>query len=199
VETVQSHFKGPGTIMIQPVHKIHITEHSDMQLQHICTLTVRNCYEHLVGGPFTVLSCSQGSWSSKCKQHCWVEYDSTGGVRQLIKCPVCSCCAHGVSHENSLNNTYNNNRIFGLNILCVTGNSLSLDPWGWAWSIDYNLRSRKTSPAIFFLFSHAQIIRARKPGKMPHCQTSGDSICPCWGPCRLQNSSLGQLENMIRW
>jgi len=30
--------KGPGTIMIQPIHKIHVTEHSDMQLQHICTL-----------------------------------------------------------------------------------------------------------------------------------------------------------------
>jgi len=68
------------------------------------------------------LSCSQGSQSYKYKQHCLVEYDSTGGVRQLIKCPTCSCCAHGVSRENSLNNTNNNNNnncIFGLNILCV--------------------------------------------------------------------------------
>ena len=81
--------------------------------------TVRNCYEHLVGGPFTILSCSQGSWSSKYKQHCWVEYDSTGGVRQLITCPACSCCAHGVSYENLNNNNNNNNRIFSLNILCV--------------------------------------------------------------------------------
>ena len=30
--------KGPGTIMIQPIYKIRVTEHSDMQLQHICTL-----------------------------------------------------------------------------------------------------------------------------------------------------------------
>ena len=36
--TRETSFKGPGTIMIQPVHKIHVTEHSDMQLQHICTL-----------------------------------------------------------------------------------------------------------------------------------------------------------------
>ena len=50
-----------------------------------------------------------------------MEYDSTGGVRQLIKCPACSCCAHGVSRENSLNNMniILNNRIFGLNVLCV--------------------------------------------------------------------------------
>jgi len=61
--------------------------------------TVHNCYECLVGGPFTVLSYSQGSWNSKYKQHCWVEYDSTSGVRQLIKCPACSCCTHGVSCE----------------------------------------------------------------------------------------------------
>jgi len=33
----ETSLKGPGTIMIQPVHKIHITKHSDMQLQ-ICTL-----------------------------------------------------------------------------------------------------------------------------------------------------------------
>ena len=82
--------------------------------------------------------------------------------------------------------------------LRYSGNSLSLDPWGCARSIDCNLRLRKMSPAIFFLFSHAQIMQVRKPGNIPHCQTSGDSICPCWGPCRLQNSSLGQLENMIR-
>ena len=36
--TCKTSLKGPGTIMIQPVHKIHVTEHSDMQLQHICTL-----------------------------------------------------------------------------------------------------------------------------------------------------------------
>ena len=112
-------------------------------------MCIVNCYEHLVGGPFTVLFCSQGSWSSKYKQHCWVEYDSTGGVRQLIKCPACSCCAHGVSRENSFKNTNNNdnnnNRIFDLNILCVIWvhcNSLSLDPWGWARTIDCNLRLR---------------------------------------------------------
>ena len=78
--------------------------------------TSQNSYERLVGGPFTVLSCSQGSWRSKYKQHCWVEYDSTGGVRQLTKCPTCSYCAHDLSRENSLNNTNinnNNNRIFG--------------------------------------------------------------------------------------
>jgi len=41
------------------------------------------------------------------------------GGRQSRKCPACSCCAHGVSRDNSLNNTNNNdNRIFGLNILC---------------------------------------------------------------------------------
>ena len=28
---------GPGAIMTQPVHKIHFTEPSDMQLQYICT------------------------------------------------------------------------------------------------------------------------------------------------------------------
>ena len=64
-------------------------------------------------------------------------------------------------------------------------------------SIDYNLRSRKTSPGIF-LFSHAQIMRARKPGSWPHCQNSGDSIRPCRGPRRLQNRSLRQFEDMIR-
>ena len=36
--TCETSLKGPGTIMIQPVYKIHVTEHSDMQLQHICTL-----------------------------------------------------------------------------------------------------------------------------------------------------------------
>ena len=36
--TRETSLKGPGTVMIQPVHKIHVTEHSDMQLQHICTL-----------------------------------------------------------------------------------------------------------------------------------------------------------------
>jgi len=35
--TRETSLNGPGTIMIQPVHKIHVTEHSDMQLQHICT------------------------------------------------------------------------------------------------------------------------------------------------------------------
>ena len=28
--TCETSFKGPGTIMIQTVHKIHVTEHSDM-------------------------------------------------------------------------------------------------------------------------------------------------------------------------
>ena len=36
--THKTSLKGPGTIIIQPVHKIYVTEHSDMQLQHICTL-----------------------------------------------------------------------------------------------------------------------------------------------------------------
>jgi len=36
--TGETCLKGPGTIMIQPVHKIHVTEHSDMQLQHTRTL-----------------------------------------------------------------------------------------------------------------------------------------------------------------
>ena len=98
--------------------------------------TVRNCYERLVGSPFTVLSCSQSSWSSKYKQHCWVEYDSTGTVRQLIKCPACSCCAHVVSRENSLNNTNNdNNRIFDLNILCVIQVTVS------AWTLGAELEA----------------------------------------------------------
>jgi len=99
--------------------------------------TVRNCYERLVGGPFTELSCSQGSWSSKYKQHCWVEYDSTGGVMQLIKCPACSCCAHGVSRENSLINTNNNNNdnpcIFGMN--CVIQVTVS------AWALGGELEA----------------------------------------------------------
>ena len=30
--TRETSLKGPGTIMIQPVYKIHVTEHSDMQL-----------------------------------------------------------------------------------------------------------------------------------------------------------------------
>ena len=114
----ETSLKGPGTI----TNSLNIVTCSyNISVPY----TVRNCYEHLVGGPFTVLSCSQGSWSSKYKQHCWVEYDSTGGIRQLIKCPACSCCVHGVSRENSLNNmnnmnnNNNNNRIFGLNILCV--------------------------------------------------------------------------------
>ena len=34
----EASLKGPGTIMIQLIYKIHITEHSDKQLQHICTL-----------------------------------------------------------------------------------------------------------------------------------------------------------------
>jgi len=51
------------------------------------------------------------------------------------------------------------------------------------------------SPVVFFLFSHAQIMWVRKSGNIPHCR---DSVCPCWGPCRLQNSSLWQLEDMIR-
>jgi len=97
--------------------------------------TVRNCNERLFGGPFTVLSCSQGSWGSKYKQHCWVEYDSTGGIRQLIKYPASSCCAHGVSHENSLNNTNNNNHIFGLNILCVIQVTVS------AWTLGAELEA----------------------------------------------------------
>ena len=36
--TRETSLKGPSTIMIQPVYKIHVTDHSDMQLQHICTL-----------------------------------------------------------------------------------------------------------------------------------------------------------------
>jgi len=87
------------------------SQNSDMQLQHICTLyTERDCYEHLFGGPVT---CSWCLWRSKYKQHCWVKYDSTGGVRHLTKCLTCSYCAHGLSRENSLNNTNisNNNNI----------------------------------------------------------------------------------------
>ena len=42
--------------------------------------TVRDCYKRLVGGPVTVLSCSRGSVQAT--------YDSTGGVRQLTKCPA---------------------------------------------------------------------------------------------------------------
>ena len=68
-----------------------------------------------------------------------MEYDSTGGVRQLVKFPACSCCAHGVSHENSLNNmninNNNNNRIFTLNILCVIQVIVS------AWTLGAELKA----------------------------------------------------------
>ena len=88
--------------------------------------------ERLVGSPVT---CSRDSWRSKYKQYCWVEYDSTGGVRQLTKCPTCSYCAHDLSRENSLNNTNinnnnNNNRIFSLNILRVIQVKVSAWPLG---------------------------------------------------------------------
>ena len=50
-----------------------------------------------------------------------------------------------------------------------------------------------------FVYSHAQMMWARKPSSWPHCQTRGDSIRPaCQGPCRSQNRSLRQLEDMIR-
>ena len=156
--------------------------------------------DRLVGSPVT---CSRDSWRSKYKQHCWVDYDSTGGVRQLTKCLTCSYCAHDLLHENSLNNTNinnNNNRIFSLNILHVIQVKVSAWPLG-AELEAYRLQPmlEETSPAICFMFSHAQIMLGRKLGNIPHCQTSsGDSICPCWGPHRLQNSSLGQLEDMIR-
>ena len=45
-------------------------------------LNVTAMLECLVGSPVT---CSRDSWRSKYKQHCWVQYDSTGGVRQLTK------------------------------------------------------------------------------------------------------------------
>jgi len=124
----ETSLKGPGTIMIQPIHKIQGTEHSDMQLQHILywtwPYTERDCYERLVG--------SRDLWRSKYKQHCWVEYDSTGSVRQLTKCPTCSYCAHDLSRENSLNNTnINNNDCFiGLNILRVIQVKVSAWPHG---------------------------------------------------------------------
>ena len=158
-----------------------------------------DCYERLVGSPVT---CSRYLWRSKYKQHCWVEYDSTGGVRQLTKCPTCSYCAHDLSRENSLTI-----RIILIIIIIVFS--------VWIFSTLFRKKSQpgplgpsskhrlqptleETSSAVFFLFSHAQIMRARKLGNIPHCQTSGDSICPCWSPPRLQNSSLGQLEDMIK-
>jgi len=52
----------------------------------------------------------------------------------------------------------NNNQIFGLNILCiiqVTVSAWTLGAELEEYAIDYNLRSMKTSPAIFFLFSYA--------------------------------------------
>ena len=65
-----------------------------------------------------------------------MEYDRTGGVRQPIKYPTSSCCAHGVSRENSLNNMNNkNNRIFGLNILCVIQVTVS------AWTLGAELEA----------------------------------------------------------
>jgi len=120
--------------MVQPVHKIHITEHSDMQLQHICTLY---CMYSETAMSIRTSSRRSIHSSSKYKQHCWVEYDGTGGVRQLIKCPTCFCCAHGVSHKNSLNNANNNNnnRIFGLNILCVIQVTVS------AWTVGAELEA----------------------------------------------------------
>ena len=33
-----SQFTHETSLKVQPMHKIHVTEHSDMQLQHICTL-----------------------------------------------------------------------------------------------------------------------------------------------------------------
>jgi len=60
-------------------------------------------------------------------------HDSTGGVRQLTKCPTCSYYAHDLSRENSLNNTNinnNNNHIFDLNILRVIQVKISAWPLG---------------------------------------------------------------------
>ena len=65
-----------------------------------------------------------------------MEYDGTGGVRQLIKSPASSCCAHGVSGENSLSDTNNNNNnpcIFGLN--CVIQVTVS------AWTLGAELEA----------------------------------------------------------
>ena len=68
-----------------------------------------------------------------------MEYDSTGGVRQLTKCPTCSYCAHDLSRENSLsnaninnnnNNNNNNNHIFNLDILRVIQVKVSAWPLG---------------------------------------------------------------------
>ena len=153
-----------------------------------------------------LLSCSQGSWRSKYRHHRWVECDSTGGVRQLTKCPTCSCtcCVHGVSppRENSLsrifntNNNNNNNRLFHPNKFHII--QVTVPAWPLERSIDYNLRLRKMSPGILFLFIYVQIMRARRSDSLPHCQISGDSICPCRGPCRFQKNSLRQLEDMIR-
>jgi len=68
-----------------------------------------------------------------------MEYDSTGGVKQLTKYPTCSCCAHGLSRENSLNNTNinnnNNNRIFGQNFLHVIQVTVS------AWLLGAELKA----------------------------------------------------------
>ena len=160
--------------------------------------------EHLVGSPVT---CGRDSWRSKYKQHCWVEYDSTGGVRQLTKCPLARALTlHMISHVKirslnnmNINDNNNNNRIFSLNILCVIQVKVSAWPQVLGPSSKHRLQLtlEETSPAVFFLFSHAQIMLGRKLGNIPHCQTSWDSICPWWGPHRLQNSGLGQLVDTI--
>jgi len=112
------------------IHKIHVTEHSDMQL---AILNVTAMPERLVGSPVTY---SRDSRRSKYKQHCWVEYDSTGGVTQLTKCPTCSYCTHDLTRDNSSNNTNinnnndNNNCIFSLNIIRVIQVKVSAWPLG---------------------------------------------------------------------
>ena len=113
---------------------IKFTSQSIVTCSYNISVPERDCYERLVGSPVT---CNRDSWRSKYKQHCWVEYDSTGGVRQLTKCLTCSYCARDLSRENSLKNANinnknnnNNNRIFGLNIRCIIQVKVSTWPLG---------------------------------------------------------------------
>ena len=77
-------------------------------------------------------------------------------------------------------------------------NSLSLAPSRLSSKHRLQPMLEEDVSRYLFVYSHAQIMQAWKPGSWPHCQTSGDSIRSCRGPCRLQNRSLRQLEDMIR-
>ena len=63
--------------------------------------------------------------------------------------------------------------------LRYSGNSLSLGPGGVSSKHRLQLTLEEDVSSHLLLFSHAQIMWVRKPGNILHCQTSGDTICPC--------------------